>query len=65
MFKALMSLSGPQKDRSTQLIQSVITYIDAHFHEDIHPELVASQAGLSDKNLSKLFKTYTNQNLND
>jgi two-component system, response regulator YesN len=65
MFKSLMALAEPPSDRSAQMIQSVITFIDEHFHEDIHPELIASQAGISVKYLSKLFKSQTNQNLTD
>lgn len=65
MFKSLMALAEPPSDRSAQMIQNVITFIDEHFHEDIHPELIASQAGISVKYLSKLFKSQTNQNLTD
>jgi len=65
MFKSLMALAEPPSDRSAQMIQNVITFIEEHFHEDIHPELIASQAGISVKYLSKLFKSQTNQNLTD
>ncbi|SCZ79140.1 helix-turn-helix domain-containing protein [Acidaminobacter hydrogenoformans] len=65
MFKSLMALAEPPSDRSVQMIQNVITFIDEHFQEDIHPELIASQAGISVKYLSKLFKAHTNQNLTD
>ncbi|MDK9710766.1 helix-turn-helix domain-containing protein [Acidaminobacter sp.] len=65
MFKSLMALAEPPSDRSAQMIQNVVTFIDDHFHEDIHPELIASQAGISVKYLSKLFKSQTNQNLTD
>jgi len=65
MFKSLMALAEPPTDRSAQLIQSVITYIDEHYHEDIHPEQIASQTDISVKYLSKLFKSHTNQNLTD
>lgn len=65
MFKSLMALAEPPTDRSAQLIQNVTNYIDEHYHEDIHPELIAGEVGISVKYLSKIFKAQTNQNLTD
>lgn len=65
MFRTLTELSGPPPERSGQLIQNVLNFIEAHYQEDIHPEQIAGEVGISVKYLSKLFKAQTNLNLTD
>ncbi|WP_135557188.1 helix-turn-helix transcriptional regulator [Paenibacillus cymbidii] len=55
----------PAEDKSGTLVASVIRYIDAHYADNLSLDVIADEAGVSAKYISRLYKEKTGINLTD
>ncbi|MDF2717911.1 MAG: AraC family transcriptional regulator, partial [Paenibacillus sp.] len=59
----LTSLPAHHKTGST--VASVVSYVEAHYRDNLNLDVIADEAGVSAKYMSKLFKEKTGVNLTD